>query len=109
MRSPSARGSRPLLELAQEVTGKIEPTHRVCNYVATGQMLPDMLDEIHYHVAAPADQEAERIALQTLVEASVCAAFTASVGVVLLVAAVLSFAVSGQGRWCNTSDVTTRC
>ena len=59
MRSPSAPGSRPLLELAQEVTGKIEPTHRVCNYVATGQMLPDMLDEIHYHDAAPADQEAE--------------------------------------------------
>ena len=32
-----------------------------------------------------------------------------SVGVVLLVAAALSFAVSGQGRWCNTCGVTTRC
>ena len=32
-----------------------------------------------------------------------------SMGVVLLVAAALSFAVSGQGRWCNTCGVTRRC
>ena len=32
-----------------------------------------------------------------------------SMGVVLLVAAALSFAVSGQSRWCNTCGATTRC
>ena len=32
-----------------------------------------------------------------------------SMGVVLVVAAALTLAVSGQGRWCNTCGVTTRC
>ena len=50
---------------------------RACNYVRVGQLLPDVLDELHYHVAAAADEAAERLALQALVEACVCATFTA--------------------------------
>ncbi len=36
-----------------------------------------MLDELHYHIAASTDEAAERLALQSLVEACVCATFTA--------------------------------
>jgi hypothetical protein len=32
-----------------------------------------------------------------------------SAGVVLVVAAGLTLAVSGQGTWCHTCGVTTRC
>jgi hypothetical protein len=39
--------------------------------------LPDVLDELHYHAAAAKDEAAERLALQSLVEACVCATFTA--------------------------------
>jgi transcriptional regulator with XRE-family HTH domain len=58
--TPAVDRARPLRELVQEVTDRIEPMRRACNYVATGQMLPDVLDELHYHVAAPADHDAER-------------------------------------------------
>jgi len=75
--APAVDHARPLPELVQLVTAKVEPMRRTCNYVATGQLLPDVLDELHYHVAAPTDEAAERLALQTLVEACVCATFTA--------------------------------
>jgi hypothetical protein len=75
--APAVDRSRPLAELTSIVTDKIEPSRRACNYVAAGQLLPDVLDELHYHVAAAADEAAERLALQSLVEACVCATFTA--------------------------------
>jgi len=75
--APAVDHARPLPELVQLITAKVEPMRRTCNYVATGQLLPDVLDELHYHVAAPTDEAAERLALQTLVEACVCATFTA--------------------------------
>ena len=74
---PAVDRARPLPDLVREVTGTIEPLRRACNYAATGQMLPDVLDELHYHVAAAADEAAKRLALQALVEACVCATFTA--------------------------------
>lgn len=45
--------------------------------MAIGQLLPEVLDELHYHTASPADEAAQQLALQTLIEACVCAAFTA--------------------------------
>lgn len=75
--APAVDRARPLAELTSVVTDKIEPSRRACNYVAAGQLLPDVLDELHYHVAAAADEAAERLALQNLVEACVCATFTA--------------------------------
>jgi len=75
--APAVDRARPLPELAHVVTGKIEPSRRTCNYVVAGQLLPDVLDELHYHVAAAADEATERLALQSLIEACVCATFTA--------------------------------
>jgi transcriptional regulator with XRE-family HTH domain len=75
--APAVDRARPLAELARVVTDKIEPSRRACNYVSAGQLLPDVLDELHYHVAASTDEAAERLALQSLVEACVCATFTA--------------------------------
>lgn len=75
--SPAVDHARPLPELALVVASEIEPMRRACNYVATGRLLPDVLDELHYHVAAPADEAAKRLALQTLIDACACATFTA--------------------------------
>lgn len=68
--------ARPLAELVREMA-RIEPFHQACNYIAVGESLPAILDELHYHVATPADERAHRQALETLVEACVCATFTA--------------------------------
>ena len=38
-----------------------------------GRVLPDLLDELHYHAADPADEAARRLALESLIEACVCA------------------------------------
>jgi hypothetical protein len=50
---------------------------RVCNYVGIGKILPDVLDELHYHVAAPADEAARQQALWALVEACSAGGFIA--------------------------------
>jgi transcriptional regulator with XRE-family HTH domain len=75
--TPAVDQARPLAELVHLVMAQIEPMRRACNYVGTGQALPDVLDELHYHVAAPADEAAQQLALQMLVEACACATFTA--------------------------------
>jgi len=75
--TPAVDRARPLPELAHLIADQIEPMRRSCNYVAAGQLLPDVLDELHYHVATAADEAAERLALQSLVEACICATFTA--------------------------------
>jgi transcriptional regulator with XRE-family HTH domain len=75
--TPAVDRARPLPALAQLVTDQIEPMRRACNYVAIGQLLPEVLDELHYHTAAPADEAAQQLALQTLIEACVCATFIA--------------------------------
>ena len=53
------------------------PCGRVCDYVGVGKVLPDSLDELHWHVAQPADEAAQRLALESLVEACVIAASVA--------------------------------
>lgn len=75
--TPAVDRARPLAELVYLVASEIEPMRRACNYVGTGQALPDVLDELHYHVAASADEAAQQLALRTLVEACACATFTA--------------------------------
>jgi transcriptional regulator with XRE-family HTH domain len=75
--TPMVDRARPLPELAHLIADQIEPMRRACNYVMTGQLLPDAVDELHYHVATAPDEDAKRLALQSLVEACVCATFTA--------------------------------
>lgn len=75
--TPAVDRARPLGELTALVSNRIEPLRRACNYVTTGHLLPDVLDELHYHVAAAADEAVKRSALQGLVEACICATFTA--------------------------------
>jgi transcriptional regulator with XRE-family HTH domain len=75
--TPAVDRARPLPDLAHLVTKQIEPMRRATDYVGSGQLLPDVLDELHYHVAAPADDAAEQLALKALVEACLCATFTA--------------------------------
>jgi transcriptional regulator with XRE-family HTH domain len=71
---PAVDRARPLAELHREVFGRIEPLRRVCDYVTLGQLLPPVIDELHWHIAEPADEAARRQALEGLVEACVVAA-----------------------------------
>jgi transcriptional regulator with XRE-family HTH domain len=75
--TPAVDRARPLPELARLITDQIGPMRRAANYVGSGQLLPDVLDELHYHVAAPVDEAAQQRALKALVEACLCATFTA--------------------------------
>ncbi len=74
---PAVDRARPLGDLAQLVTRQLEPLRRACDYVTIGNLLPDALDELHYHVVTAGDEAVKRLALQSLVEACICAAFTA--------------------------------
>ncbi|WP_067485170.1 helix-turn-helix domain-containing protein [Actinomadura hibisca] len=74
--SPAVERARPLDELVAEMA-RIEPYHQACDYVRVGVGLPDLLDELHLHAAAPIDEAAYRLALSTLVEACTAAVFTA--------------------------------
>ncbi|GLW65922.1 transcriptional regulator [Actinomadura rubrobrunea] len=73
---PAIDRARPLDDLARLVKDELEPLRRACDYAAIGQILPGVLDELHWHAAQPADEAAHRLALETLVEACVCATFT---------------------------------
>lgn len=75
--TPAVDRARPLADLATIVTTKMEPLRRACDYTTIGGLLPDVIDELHVHTARPADQATHRLALETLVEACVCATFTA--------------------------------
>jgi len=68
--------ARPLAELVDEMT-RIEPLHQACDYLAVGMVLPSVLDELYYHAVVPEDEAAYRLTLETLVDACVCATFTA--------------------------------
>lgn len=75
--SPAVDQARPLAELHKIVFGQIEPLRRVCDYVRVGKLLPDVLDELHWHVALAEDEAAKRSALESLVEACVISAAVA--------------------------------
>lgn len=72
---PAVERARALPELVSEMA-RIEPLHQACDYLAVGTALPSVLDELHYHVVVPDDEAAYRLALQTLIDACVCATFT---------------------------------
>jgi transcriptional regulator with XRE-family HTH domain len=61
--------ARPIHELADLLRSRIERCRRACDYVAIGELLPDVLDELHLHIAAPADEAVQRFALQQTVDA----------------------------------------
>jgi transcriptional regulator with XRE-family HTH domain len=71
---PAVDRARPLADLRKIVFGQIEPLRRVSDYVAVGKLLPDVIDELHRHVAGAADEAAKRSALESLIEACVIAA-----------------------------------
>ena len=71
--SPAVDRARPVQELADEMADSIWPLRRACDYVQIGHLLPPLIDELHLHVAQPADEFSHRLALETLVEACGCA------------------------------------
>jgi transcriptional regulator with XRE-family HTH domain len=75
--SPAVDHARPLADLHQEVFGRIEPLRQDCDYAQAGALLPDVLDELHWHTAQAADEASLRLALETLIEACVAAGLTA--------------------------------
>ncbi|AQZ63022.1 hypothetical protein BKM31_17530 [[Actinomadura] parvosata subsp. kistnae] len=66
---PNIEQARPVSVLASEMTNTIEPLHKACKYSAEGRILPDLIEELTVHAAAPADEATHRLALSTLVEA----------------------------------------
>jgi transcriptional regulator with XRE-family HTH domain len=70
--APAASRARPIAQLAAEVAGQIEPRRKNCDYVGLGELLPDVIDELHLQAAGADDEGARTEALQALVEA--CAA-----------------------------------
>jgi transcriptional regulator with XRE-family HTH domain len=73
---PAVDRARPLPVLTREMM-LIEPLHQACDYTAVGKALPGIMEELHCHVAAPADEALQKAALTMLVDACVCATFTA--------------------------------
>ena len=73
---PAVDRARPLPALTREMT-RIEPLHQACDYAAVGKALPAIMEELDCHVAVPADGASHQAALETLVDACVCATFTA--------------------------------
>ena len=71
--APAVDRARPLGDLARAVTTELEPFRLVGDYVQIGQVLPDLLDELHFYAADPVDEAERRLALGTLIEACVCA------------------------------------
>jgi transcriptional regulator with XRE-family HTH domain len=69
LRDAVVHWARPVEELASIISG-IEEYRRRDDYVRIGYALPDVLDELHVHVVAPADEVTQRLALQTLVTAT---------------------------------------
>ena len=57
---PAVDRARPLPELAGEVNGRIRLLYKAADYVGGGALLPDVLDELHWHTAQAADEAARR-------------------------------------------------
>jgi transcriptional regulator with XRE-family HTH domain len=69
--------ARPVSELHQIVFGQLDPMRYRGDYKGMSELLPDVLDELHYHVAQPSDEAVQRLALEALVEARAIAAVLA--------------------------------
>jgi transcriptional regulator with XRE-family HTH domain len=74
---PAADRARPLAEIVADVSHWIEPQFRNCDYLALGERLPGILDELHWHACCPADEAARATALNALTETCVIAGFLA--------------------------------
>lgn len=71
---PVVERARPLEDLVALMTGPIEFQRRRYGYDKVGEQLPALIDELHFHVQAPADELVQRRALDALIEAYMCAA-----------------------------------
>ncbi|GII87031.1 transcriptional regulator [Sphaerisporangium siamense] len=60
--------ARPLPDLLEDVA-KVDALTAASDYLAIGRMLPGIIDELHVHIAAPADEQQMRRALEALIEA----------------------------------------
>lgn len=72
--APAVDQARPLPELTAEMTHIDRSEYKLAH---VGELLPSLIDELHVHACAPADEAAYRLALQTLIEAFQTATFTA--------------------------------
>jgi transcriptional regulator with XRE-family HTH domain len=71
---PVVDRARPIHALADLMGGPIERHRRQYDFLFVGKYLPDLIDELHYHLSDPADEADQHLALHTLVEAYMCAA-----------------------------------
>lgn len=71
--APATDRARPLGELVAEMD-RID--HSEYKHLQVGAALPAVIDELHVHACAPADEAAYRLALRTLIEAFQTATFT---------------------------------
>jgi hypothetical protein len=69
--------ARPLPEIVRAVSDQIEPLRTASDYVGVGALLPDVLDELHWHTAQTGDEATQRLALETLIEACITAGLIA--------------------------------
>lgn len=74
---PACDRARPLDELVRELRDVAGPLFASCDYIRLGRYLPRIVDELHVHTARPSGEAEHRLALETLVEACVYAAFRA--------------------------------
>jgi hypothetical protein len=74
---PAVEHARPLPELASAVAQRIEPLRADSDYAGAGALLPDVLDELHWYTAHASDGAAQKLALETLIEACVTAGLLA--------------------------------
>jgi transcriptional regulator with XRE-family HTH domain len=79
MTEAAVERARPLPELVSEITGRVLPLRVKCDYAGVGVILPDVVDELHVHIASPSDEGSQRLALETLIEACVAATDMANV------------------------------
>ncbi len=73
---PAADRARPLPVLLTELRDQAQPLYFACDYIRLGAILPDLIDELHYHAAAAGEAD-RRAALLALVDACAFAAFRA--------------------------------
>lgn len=71
--APAADHARPLPELVAEMVRIDRSEYK---HLEVGRLLPLLIDELHVHACAPADEAAYRLALETLIEAFQTATFT---------------------------------
>src|SRR5882757_6501146 len=60
---------RPVPELANLVTGCVEPSRAEGDLAQAGDLLPAIMEELYWQAAEPRDEKARKAALETLVEA----------------------------------------